>query len=175
VLYLPKFTLSALCKYYILKGERRLSNFAWNIRPKSLPEFFGGVRQKEVIRNRFTQVWNEKKIDVLIMPVFPLPAVRAEDGENLLQFLTFNLPASAFDMPAGTVPIRCVKPEEEVFASRYKDSTADIYTNSIKGSSGLPIGIQVVSMSFEDEMCLAAMKHIEDIFKFHKMADIANP
>ena len=163
--------LKLLCNYYDFKGEKRLSQWAWSLRAKSLIEFFTCVREKETIRNKFTQIWTEKKIDILLTPVFPLTAPKPEDIEKILPYLTFCSLTNAFDMPSGTIPVRQVTAEEEIFVSKFNDSISNIYRNNIQGSKGLPIGIQISTMSYEDELCLGFMKQIEEIFQFHKFAE----
>jgi Asp-tRNA(Asn)/Glu-tRNA(Gln) amidotransferase A subunit family amidase len=41
-------------------------------------------------------------------------------------------------------------------------------TDNAKGSTGLPVGIQVVGMPYEDERVLGAMKLIEGLFPFYR-------
>lgn len=54
----------------------------------------------------------------------------------------------------------------------YEDTYNDLWTSSIKqdikGSVGMPIGVQVVSYIWEDETCLGVMKAIDDYVKFDK-------
>lgn len=59
----------------------------------------------------------------------------------------------------------------------YTDSHNDILTkrlkNSMPGSKGLPIGIQVVTPKWKDEQCLAVMQIIEEQFKYFKVPHYA--
>jgi len=169
----PKPLLPLLYKYYILKGEKRLSQTAWRYRPKSLMEFFELAKQKEMLKLQFLKVWVEKQIDVLLMPAFPTTALYDNDSEKLLSLLPFNTVTNVVDMPAGFVPIRRVKAEEELMNSRFQDSISKTYEKNITGSRGLPVGLQVAAMSFEDELCLGFMKQLENIFKFHELPPAA--
>ena len=38
---------------------------------------------------------------------------------------------------------------------------------AMKGSVGLPVGVQVVAPCYEDEMCLRVMKEVEGAADFH--------
>jgi Asp-tRNA(Asn)/Glu-tRNA(Gln) amidotransferase A subunit family amidase len=169
----PSALKPLLYQYYSMTGEKRLSAIARRYQPKTLVEFFGLVRQKEFLRNAFLKMWVDKKFDAMIMPVFPTTAIRAKDSEKLLSFLSYNSLTNVLDMPAGFVPIRRVKLEEEVFVSKFNDSITKAYQDNIKDSKGLPVGVQVATMTFEDELCLGIMKQIENSFNFHEFPLVA--
>lgn len=44
---------------------------------------------------------------------------------------------------------------------------------TMKGSAGLPIGIQVAFPPFQDEMCLHVMKDLQDAVKFKDLPPMA--
>lgn len=75
-------------------------------------------------------------------------------------------------MPAGVVPIRKIRENEECYFTKYKDMAARKLKSICKGTKGLPVGIQVATWSFNDEGCLALMKEIENEFKCWDLPDI---
>ena len=52
----------------------------------------------------------------------------------------------------------------------YEDHINDMWTKAIQrditGSVGMPVGLQVVGLQWEDETVLGVMKAIDDVIKF---------
>jgi len=64
-----------------------------------------------------------------------------------------------------------VKKEEEVYGADetiYKDRFAKAATNCLLGSEGMPIGIQVMGLPFEDEKVVEVMRMIDSENQFYK-------
>lgn len=64
--------------------------------------------------------------------------------------------------------------EEET--KTYEDKFNDLWTNlvreDLKGSAGMPIGVSVVALPFEDEIALGVMKAIEKGCNFLKSPNL---
>ena len=67
------------------------------------------------------------------------------------------------DVPTGAVPITKVKESD---GEAYKDQWNDSYTKEsqrvLKGSVGLPVGVQVSGLPFQEEVVLRVMKELEE-------------
>ena len=92
----------------------------------------------------------------------PTPAIK--HGESEIMFLShcytfyFNL----FDIPVGVIPITLVKEDEQFYEDEINNDIYAKKTNeNMKNSKGLPIGVQVCSSRFKEEICLNVMKQIE--------------
>ena len=59
--------------------------------------------------------------------------------------------------PSGSLPITKVQEDEQDFDDAHKDAWTKLLSETAKGSAGLPIGVQVVAHSYEDEKVLAIM------------------
>ena len=70
------------------------------------------------------------------------------------------------DYPAGFVPVKFVEPGEDVYESMSKDASVKIAKENMKESVGLPVCVQVVANSFQDEVALGLMKTIQDLYTF---------
>lgn len=57
---------------------------------------------------------------------------------------------------------------DAVFTDRFNDEITKKCKANIKESAGMPINIQVVSMKWKDEQCLAVMKLLEESLNFKK-------
>ena len=53
-------------------------------------------------------------------------------------------------MPSGAMPITVVKEDEQHYESAHNDGLTQALKRTAEGSAGLPVGIQVVGMPFEE-------------------------
>ena len=92
----------------------------------------------------------------------PFTAPLKNGDEMLLYQLTFCCFQNVLQMPAGSLPIRVVRREEQ----EYEDMGfyGQKIRNSILRSAGLPIGIQVTAPFMRDEECVGAMWQLERLF-----------
>ncbi|CAB3403567.1 unnamed protein product [Caenorhabditis bovis] len=119
----------------------------------------------------FIKYWKELGIDVLVCPSFIVPAVPHKYPSKLSTagFATglFNL----LDFPAGVVPTGHVTNEDD--ADLHDDKFFNVGYNPIlkvqreaaSCSVGLPNSVQIVTLPYEEEMCLHAMKIVEELWK----------
>lgn len=68
--------------------------------------------------------------------------------------------------PAGTLPVTEVKQGEDTYEmsslpQRQRDSVAKLTEKTMRGSVGLPVGVQVMTPMWRDEECLYVMGLIE--------------
>ena len=69
---------------------------------------------------------------------------------------------NVLEYPSGIVTVTQVQEDEQFFEDSHNDGWTKFIDKSSKNSKGMPIGIQVVAHSFEDEKALAIMKSIDD-------------
>jgi fatty acid amide hydrolase len=68
-------------------------------------------------------------------------------------------------MPAGVVPATRVQADEESRPRGDRDSVERCFTRIERGSAGLPVGVQVVSRWWKEEVALAVMHQLENHFR----------
>uniref|UniRef100_A0A915E9G8 Amidase domain-containing protein n=1 Tax=Ditylenchus dipsaci TaxID=166011 RepID=A0A915E9G8_9BILA len=120
---------------------------------------------------KFAAHWHELQLDGLICPSFVVPSVPHKYPSQLgaCAFATglFNL----LDYPAGLVPTgKVTKQDDEDLMDEEKWPTDQnfvlkIVRNAAADSAGLPLGVQVVTLPYEEEQCLGLMKLIENLWK----------
>ncbi len=65
--------------------------------------------------------------------------------------------------PTGVVPVTEVLPEEEnVYTDNHNDKITSYSRSNLLGSAGMPIAVQVSTMKWKDEECIAIMKILDD-------------
>lgn len=84
--------------------------------------------------------------DALVCPVSALPALPHGTAARLLLAASPCLLANLLDLPAGTVPITRVRPDEEIGRVPSHDRVIRAAAAADRGSSGLPVGVQVVGV-----------------------------
>lgn len=65
------------------------------------------------------------------------------------------------NMTVGVMPITVVAVEEQFYDSVWDDKVSRKVREVIRTTEGLPIGVQIVGLSFGDEKVLGLMKAIE--------------
>lgn len=123
--------------------------------------------QQNRIRNNYFKLFEENQIDYFLMPTCPVPALKHNESFTGMSLFGYTAVWNWMGFPAGTVPVRKVLPGEDNYPTKFKgDWISNDARRSTKGSVGLPVGIQVVALPFEDEKVLSGMQLIEDLVKF---------
>jgi len=84
--------------------------------------------------------------DAIVCPVSALPALRHGTAARLVLAAAPCLLANLLDLPAGTVPVTRVWPEEEVGRGQSRDRVVRAAAATDRDSRGLPVGVQVVGV-----------------------------
>ena len=108
------------------------------------------------------------KFDCIISPGFPIPALKHGESSVCSAFCAYTFLFNVLDMPSVVLPTRLVKPGEDVFKDDfYPGDILEVKGGySTEGSVGLPLGIQVSCLPYEDEKVCGIAKQMEKIFKF---------
>ena len=170
--YFPNFFIKFFGFMAKFVGESRFGKILSVLIDRDIDEFYQAVFKKEILKDKFSDFWIEKKLDALISPVLPFPAIKHGDAELLQGLIGNTFIYNIMGMPAGVVPIRKVRIDEEYYSTRFKDMAARKLQNLVDGIKGLPVGVQVASWNYNDEGCLALMKEIEDDFNYHEFPNV---
>ena len=84
--------------------------------------------------------------DAVVCPVSALPALRHGSAARLVVAAAPCLLANLLDLPAGTVPVTRVRPEEKGRRGSSRDPVVEAARATDRGSRGLPVGVQVVGV-----------------------------
>eukprot|EP00811_Abedinium_folium_P015125 NODE_24096_length_638_cov_4.917808.p1 GENE.NODE_24096_length_638_cov_4.917808~~NODE_24096_length_638_cov_4.917808.p1 ORF type:complete len:169 (+),score=43.50 NODE_24096_length_638_cov_4.917808:33-509(+) len=126
---------------------------------------------RDRLRDRFTKYWNSLELDIVLCPVFPVPAPPVEELRHLQVAVPGTRIFNLLDYVAGVIPATTVA--EEDLATPYDPGTTD--TNvaraacaAVDGSLGLPVCVQVVGLPYNEELVLRAMQEMQDLLPFAK-------
>jgi Asp-tRNA(Asn)/Glu-tRNA(Gln) amidotransferase A subunit family amidase len=104
----------------------------------------------------------------MILPIYPCCAPRIEDIDKMGMMLDYSFLWNTLTWPAATIPITEVAQDEQSLSDSFNDGWTKLIDKTLKGGVGLPVSIQVVAHSWEDEKVLAVMKAIDDKIKYRK-------
>ena len=113
------------------------------------------------------------KFDALLLPSTPVPAFTHGSAKDLSPSLSYMFLPNLLQWPAGVVPTTTVQGGEDNYYDpdslppNQRDRLAKSAAEQMEGTLGLPVGVQVMTMHNEDELCLHVMKLLEDQLKYN--------
>ncbi|XP_078527805.1 vitamin D3 hydroxylase-associated protein-like [Lissotriton helveticus] len=139
---------------------------------RSAKEVWAQHAAVQMYREEFADEWKSLKLDVLLCPVLG-PALNigllgkmTAGGTNTHLFNVLNF-------SAGIVPVTTVTEEDEEQLKHYKGHYNDHWDKLLKkaatGGVGLPVAVQCVALTWQDELCLRFMKEVEQVTHMSKM------
>jgi len=150
-----------------LHNNKRGNDNIRNLRKMSEEEFEDVLKERYEFCHRFAQKWRDSGIEALISPIWPSCANKLETAAKLGLMLDYALIWNMTGFPAGAIPVTQVK--ESDLGDNYEDGFEDLWTDclreNVKGSLNLPIGLQVIGYSYEDEQTLGVMKVLDGYLK----------
>ena len=120
----------------------------------------------EEFRGKIYNIMRQGQYDSLLLPGGLVPAYplgKAKDFGFLQSIFMFP---NSMKMCSGCVPIRKVEKEEEVYIAEYNNKFTSTIRSGLQGSTGLPVGIQVCGLQFEEEKCLKSMIEIQRLVNY---------
>ena len=172
---LPDTLKKVICSFLKLIGKNRLSTILGNALEVTTEKYHELVGEYFEIRNDIYNFFTEHKFDAIVTPAMPLPAFKHGYGGDLGIATCYNWIANCANLPAGVVPVTKVKEGEDVYTAEdciHQDSISKKCQEAIQGSVGMPVNVQVLSLPWEDEKCLAVMKAIESKIKFNELPSL---
>lgn len=119
------------------------------------------VKKRYDLMYQFSKIWNEHGIDALVSPIVPHCAFRHENHIELSLILEYSIIWNVMGFPSGVMPVTTVRKDEQKFTDSYNDAWTKALDQDAKNSEGMPVCVQVVAYSYEDEKALGVMKMLE--------------
>jgi fatty acid amide hydrolase len=113
------------------------------------------------LRLHFDRQLRRQRLDALLGPVSPAPALK--HGEFFANYsLMYTGIYNLLGVPAGTVPVTRVRPDEIPRGELPRDWVERAVWRCQQDSQGLPIGVQIIGPWWTDERVLAVMHHLQE-------------
>jgi hypothetical protein len=120
-------------------------------------------------QQEFFELMKVSKLDLLLCPTMGLPAVNHQQSVNLLPVVMYTSIFNVLQFPVGHVPITRVRSDECFYHDPHShghDLVTQLADQQMKDSEGLPVGISVIGLPYDDESVLNVMKILEKKFPF---------
>jgi Asp-tRNA(Asn)/Glu-tRNA(Gln) amidotransferase A subunit family amidase len=126
---------------------------------------YGSLKKRQIeLTDTVIQRFKTAGVEVVICPGL-FPAFKLDTSADCDLICSYLYQWNLLNFPAGAMPVTRVRSDEQV----YEPSCSDLFTkcvqDSMKGSEGLPIGIQVVGLPWKEELVVKTMKTIYGLLK----------
>lgn len=115
-------------------------------------------------------------LDCIVTNGFPVPAFPHGLSQKLAFACMYTFVFNSMDLPTGQFPVSTVKEDEQYYES--KENPNELITKTcrkaLENSKGMPLGIQVSTLPYEDEKCLTIMKHFQELTDFRDNLPVKN-
>ena len=162
----PKILKSIFIYLIGILGHKRLAKDLNHFDGVNFKEFYSLLNKRNDQLNEVLSLWKSQDLDVVLSSAFIVPSIKHQDAKYLKLILTDSMLHNFIQFPSGVIPATTIREDEQYFDEPFDDHINKSILNTMKDSKGLPIGIQITSLPFEDEKALAVMKILEDHFKF---------
>ena len=120
-------------------------------------------------RKDFINFWRENELDFIVAPGYVCPAVQHGKAVNLTILpCAYTYMWNALDIPSCAMPVTLCKEDENYYESVHNDVITDTLKEVMTGAENLPMGVQVVSLPFQEEKILGLISSIEKDVGFYQ-------
>eukprot|EP00903_Cladosiphon_okamuranus_P006578 g6426.t1 len=161
-------------------GDERKASILGVTRNKGLSvrQYYELVGDTFDVRSKWDKAFTNAGLDAVIFPPVALPALPHGAAKDLTPAFTYMMLANLLHWPAGVVPVTLIRSDEENYdveslPVNQRDVTAKFARKAMRGSAGLPVGVQVMTTPFQEELTLHAMREVERAVKFDAVPPVA--
>ena len=124
---------------------------------KNVDDYLKNIIRLRVFKEKFLKAVNS---DIVIFP-YAFPAVPHNSSQDLLPGFSYLSIFNILDWPVGHLPIGFVQTVEP-YLPENQEIWAEAMRNTLKNSEGLPVGVQVAGLPFQEEKVLRIMKELSE-------------
>lgn len=160
---MPNILRPLIAKFMKAQGQNHLSWQVSSMGKVSAIDYMSLVERRTMYRFRWLEAMSTAELDAILCPPFALPALTHDTVSQLFPASTYAIPFNVIGFPAGVVPMTTVQLGEETDRSIGRDKV-DITAHAVEeGSSGLPVGVQIVAPHWREDVVLAIMSALETV------------
>jgi len=146
-------------------GQRHAAELLRHTAPASASQYWQATHRRRQYVLRFFEALDAGRFDAMLCPVHALPALTHGSFTHLLAAGSYSMLTNLLGVPTGTVPITRVRPGEESDRRASGDRVERAALAVEADSAGLPIGVQVASRMWREDVALALMQMLETHFR----------
>lgn len=148
-------------------GEKRLSQLIKSGGKKMASEIFENGMLQNKYKDEFHAFWLQNNLDAIIFPGLSTPSIGHGSAKDLFMSCCYTFILNVLGNPTGAITITRVREDEQTYTDLHNDDAfAKTARAQMKGSAGLPVGVQIIGPMWQDEKVLNIMKEIEEAKPF---------
>lgn len=143
--------------------KRRMGDMLAIARARRADEYWQLVARRDAIKARFLAAMREAGVSLLLTPGMGTPAFPHGGSRDLTPACSYTFLWNLLHFPAGTVPVSHTRADECVYEcpKAQNDAFAAVARTALVGAAGLPVGVQLVGLPYQDELVLRGMHELE--------------
>jgi len=142
-------------------GQHWMARLVNHARPRSTDAYWQLVDRKNQLAAQVIANMRRQKVDALLCPPHALPAMPHVKAFDLLAAASYSMLINLLGLPSGTISTTRVAAGEDNSRPQSRDSVLRKARITDEGSIGLPVGVQVSSLPWREDVVLAVMAAIE--------------
>jgi fatty acid amide hydrolase len=142
-------------------GQHWMARLVNHARARSTDHYWQIVERKNQLASQVITHMRQERIDALLCPPHALPATPHIKAFDLLAAASYSMLINLLGLPSGTVSTTRVAPGEDSSRPQARDSVLQKARLTDAGSTGLPVGVQVSSLPWREDVVLAVMSALE--------------
>jgi fatty acid amide hydrolase len=164
---MPNLLRPIVAKLIERQGKPHLAFAIRGMGSKSTRQYWQLVKELTAYRQQFLRTLDNSHLDVLICPPHALPALvhGSSDLLSVYNAASYAVLYNVLGMPTGVVAATRVQKGEESDRSPVKNVSEQAALNVENGSTGLPVGVQVIAHHWREDIVLVVMAALEEHFR----------
>ncbi len=146
-------------------GQTRAAAGVQSMGKLSADEYRRRIAERAEYCAKFLDAMNRQRLDGLICPPHAVPAPTHGSGAYLGLLAGYTALYNLLGMPAGVVAATRIRKDEQTRRLPGRDQAERVAHEVESGSTGLPVGVQVVARHWREDVVLAAMAVLEAEFE----------
>jgi fatty acid amide hydrolase len=142
-------------------GQQWMARVVHAARPRSADAYWQLIERKNQLVARVLTRMQAQGIQGIICPPHALPATPHIKAFDLLAAASYSLLINLLGLPSGTISTTRVAAGEDGGRPDSRDHVLRNAQRTDHGSVGLPVGVQVSSLPWREDIVLAIMKALE--------------
>lgn len=142
------------------RGDVQLAKLLRAIGDRNITDYWRLCAERSRMRQDELDAWQRQNLDAVICPPHVLPALPLGASGDLVLSLTYVFRYVMLNFPCGVVPVTKVR-SDETTAAFPPGMLGNRLASALAGSTGLPIGVQVVARPFREDLALSVSTAIE--------------
>jgi fatty acid amide hydrolase len=159
-----RFLASVVAPILRASGQRHTADAVRSIGRRSARDYWRLTKRRTQYRTKFLTAMARGGFDAILCPVDALPAMIPGRSEDLIHALSYSATYNLLGMPGGAVAATRIRPGEESNRPESRDVVERAARETEKGSTGLPVGVQVVARHWREDIVLSLMRLLEEHF-----------